>query len=368
MTVAFIILAVVLSAEATPGVRTGDFQSCSGAESVLQFTSATSAFSCATNSSGGAPTTATYLTQTANGSLSAEQAMGALATGIVINATTTGVQSIYAGSSCAANTVARSTNASGALTCSAVVAADISGAVATADALTNNPTDCGANTFAQSIVAAGNLTCAAVNLASADVSGTLAASNGGLGLTTVTDDTVTVANGTVWQSKALPSCSASDSALTYTIATNAFGCNTIAGGSSTDCIFFPLYRWHAITAGTTTTTTCQATTNIGAVANRGDVVIVDMDRYTFAKLFYFGNMTGTQTGTVTVDLYDIAAASSAISTTFATGTTCVNRSSATTDLTAKTGLVPFTARVGDSTAADDPALSSVSVQFCTATF
>jgi len=45
---------------------------------------------------GGAPTNATYITQTANGSLSNEQAMGALATGIVKNATTTGIQSIAA--------------------------------------------------------------------------------------------------------------------------------------------------------------------------------------------------------------------------------------------------------------------------------
>ena len=47
-------------------------------------------------SAGGAPTDATYITQTANGTLSAEQAMGALATGIVKNTTTTGVQSIAA--------------------------------------------------------------------------------------------------------------------------------------------------------------------------------------------------------------------------------------------------------------------------------
>ena len=41
-----------------------------------------------------APTDATYITQTANGTLSAEQAMGALGTGAVWNTTTTGVQSI----------------------------------------------------------------------------------------------------------------------------------------------------------------------------------------------------------------------------------------------------------------------------------
>jgi len=44
-----------------------------------------------------APTDATYITQTANGTLSAEQAMGALGTGAVWNTTTTGVQSISAG-------------------------------------------------------------------------------------------------------------------------------------------------------------------------------------------------------------------------------------------------------------------------------
>lgn len=44
--------------------------------------------------SGGAPSTATYLLQTANGSLPNAQAMGDLATGIVKNTTTTGVQSI----------------------------------------------------------------------------------------------------------------------------------------------------------------------------------------------------------------------------------------------------------------------------------
>jgi len=43
---------------------------------------------------GGAPTNATYLVQTADGTLSNEQAMGSLATGLVKNTTTTGVQLI----------------------------------------------------------------------------------------------------------------------------------------------------------------------------------------------------------------------------------------------------------------------------------
>lgn len=47
-----------------------------------------------TNGTSGAPTNATYITQIPNGSLTNEQAMSALATGIVFNTTATGVQSI----------------------------------------------------------------------------------------------------------------------------------------------------------------------------------------------------------------------------------------------------------------------------------
>lgn len=46
--------------------------------------------------SSGAPTDATYITQTANGTLSAEQALSSLATGLVKNTTGTGVLSIAA--------------------------------------------------------------------------------------------------------------------------------------------------------------------------------------------------------------------------------------------------------------------------------
>jgi hypothetical protein len=50
----------------------------------------------ATGGGGGAPDDATYIVQTAHGDLSAEQALGALATGILKNTTTTGVLSIAA--------------------------------------------------------------------------------------------------------------------------------------------------------------------------------------------------------------------------------------------------------------------------------
>lgn len=55
---------------------------------------ATATNSPASSGSGGAPTDAKYLVQTADATLTNEQAMGALATGLVKNATTTGVQSI----------------------------------------------------------------------------------------------------------------------------------------------------------------------------------------------------------------------------------------------------------------------------------
>lgn len=75
----------------------------------------------------GAPADATYITQTANATLTNEQAMGSLGTGLELNATTTGVQSIYAGTSCT-NQFTRSLSASGVATCNSVaLATDVSG-------------------------------------------------------------------------------------------------------------------------------------------------------------------------------------------------------------------------------------------------
>lgn len=93
-------------------------------------------------SGGGAPTTATYITQTPNGSLSAEQALSTLASALLLNTTGTGVLSAYAGTSCT-------------------------------------------NQFTRSLSALGAATCAAVSL-TADVTGTLGVTNGGTGLATFT--------------------------------------------------------------------------------------------------------------------------------------------------------------------------------------
>lgn len=79
--------------------------------------------------------------------------------------------------------------------------------------------------------ASGTPAYAAVSLTT-DVSGTLGAGNGGLGITTTTDDTTIVANGSGWVASAIPTCSGGSSALTYNVTTNAFGCNTISSGGT----------------------------------------------------------------------------------------------------------------------------------------
>lgn len=92
-------------------------------------------------SAGGAPTDATYITQTPDASLSAEQPLSALASALLLNTTTTGVLTAYTGTSCT-------------------------------------------NQFTRSLSALGVATCASVALAT-DVTGTLAVTNGGTGLATV---------------------------------------------------------------------------------------------------------------------------------------------------------------------------------------
>lgn len=103
----------------------------------------------------GAPADAKYIVQTANGTLSAEQALSTLATGILKVTTTTGVISVaVAGTDYVepSGTVANATLAAG------------------ATALAANPADCAANNFATAIAANGDLTCAQPSI-SAGVSG-----------------------------------------------------------------------------------------------------------------------------------------------------------------------------------------------------
>lgn len=64
--------------------------------------------------------------------------------------------------------------------------------------------------------------------------GTLAAARGGLGFGAVTDDTIPIANGSVWQPKALPGClDSAGNHLNYDTSTNTVSCGTSGTGGLT---------------------------------------------------------------------------------------------------------------------------------------
>lgn len=127
------------------------------------------------SSSGGAPTGAQYWVGAADGTLSAEKNLGALATGLVIN--TAGTPSAYAGSTCGANQYATTTSASGALTCAQVATSQLSGTITNAQ-LASSYSGVGTctNQFARVLNANAAPTCATVSL-TADVSGNLPVAN-----------------------------------------------------------------------------------------------------------------------------------------------------------------------------------------------
>lgn len=75
----------------------------------------------------------------------------------------------------------------------------------------------------------GDGTCSLLSL-TANVSGVLPLANGG-GLTTATDDNVSVGNGTILQSKAIPNCGSATQALAYDTSTNTFSCQTVTGST-----------------------------------------------------------------------------------------------------------------------------------------
>ena len=59
-----------------------------------------------------------------------------------------------------------------------------------------------------------------------DVTGTLPLANGGTGLNAASDDSVLLSNGSAWEAKAIANCT---TAITYTAATNTFGCSSTVG-------------------------------------------------------------------------------------------------------------------------------------------
>ena len=134
----------------------------------------------------GAPTDATYLTQTPNGTLTNEQPLSALSTGCMGSTTTTGVvatrtitgtanQISVANGDCGGNpTLSIPTNptlpGTTTGTCSGNLPGAVTGNASTATALAADPADCAANNFATSINASGTLGCGQPSI-SAGVSG-----------------------------------------------------------------------------------------------------------------------------------------------------------------------------------------------------
>ena len=86
----------------------------------------------------GAPTTSGYITTTADATLTNEFALGSLATGLLINTTTTGVPTIYAGATCT-NQVVRVLSASGAATCATITSAFVDSSILTSGGALGTP-------------------------------------------------------------------------------------------------------------------------------------------------------------------------------------------------------------------------------------
>lgn len=172
--------------------------------------------------SGGAPSTAGYITKTAEASLSNEFALASLATALLVNTTTTGVPTAYTGSSCGANTFATSISAIGAVTCAAVTSSGFSGTMPVvnggsgAATLTGILIGNGTSAFTAAtsstagqvlrVTGANTFAYGAVDLDDTDaVTGTLGVSNGGTNLSSGTSGGILgyTASGTLASSVAL---------------------------------------------------------------------------------------------------------------------------------------------------------------------
>lgn len=108
------------------------------------------------------------------------------------------------------------------------------------------------------------------NIALTDTYGTLAASRGGTGQTSVSDDTLLVGNGTSFTSTSIPDCDGATSALEYDTTTNALSCRSISSVGA-----------HNLLSSTHSDTTAGGATDDSVVMGNGTVwaakVIPDCD-------------------------------------------------------------------------------------------
>ncbi len=148
------------------------------------------------STSGGAPSTATYITQTPDASLSAEQPLSALASALLVNTTGTGVLSAYSGTTCT-NQFLSALSGLGVGTCGSVVlTTDVTGTLPVA----NGGTAIASYAVGDLLQATGATTLsklAAVATGNVLISGgvTTASSWGKVGLTTHVTGTLPIANG-----------------------------------------------------------------------------------------------------------------------------------------------------------------------------
>ena len=137
------------------------------------------------------------------------------------------------------------------------------------------------------------------------------------------------------------------------------------------CMSYPLYTACNMSGSITCTVSgagCVGTTNLATVGAHGPAIGIDFDTFTHCRLRYGGAIFTGQTGTVTVRLQNFSTSTTDITTSWSSGTTCADRSSSVTDLTANAGVDYVGLELGDSDVNDDPLLTGIVLTCCDQTF